>query len=339
MEGTVNENKTNMSEQVPGDNVQRVSTSLTGADFSTPDFSTPDFSNLVTSEFLLTLRQMINEFDLAFDYIPKTVIGSLRKYLEHCESDSDFLGAQMKHLNDTLKMHEIAMYNIAFANRKIRMQEFEFLDGIVLFDSILNFNVFKEENKNTKCALVKYVNTMYMAASFYTMTINSENVGDLSKLTQELNKFVAGIAERVASVPKTKTRSTTSKHGRQQNLPGLANLPGMGNVFDTVFSNPDMMNMVSDITKELSTQRIDPMSLVSGLLMGKPSPQINNLVNSITQKIETKITNGEIDVNALEQQASNIMNAVGDSDLASQIPMLGNLLNTAQFDQLKNSKK
>ena len=41
---------------------------------------------------------------------------------------------------------------------------------------------------------------------------------------------------------------------------------------------------------------------------------IQNLVSNITNKIESKINNGEIDKTVFEQQAKNIINSVQDSN-------------------------
>ena len=57
------------------------------------------------------------------------------------------------------------------------------------------------------------------------------------------------------------------------------------------------------------------MVLLSSIMSGKPDNNITNLVSKITNKIEDKINNGEIDRSMLEKQAKDIMGTVGKSNI------------------------
>jgi len=72
--------------------------------------------------------------------------------------------------------------------------------------------------------------------------------------------------------------------------------------------------LATDLSKDIQDQKIDPMMLLSSIMSGKPNDTIKNLVSNITNKIESKINNGEIDKTIFEQQAKNIINSVQNSN-------------------------
>jgi hypothetical protein len=74
--------------------------------------------------------------------------------------------------------------------------------------------------------------------------------------------------------------------------------------------NGDIMNLATELSKDIQSENLDPMTLLSSMMSGKPDNKIQKLVENITSKIETKINSGEIDQNVLEQQAQSILSTV-----------------------------
>ena len=81
-------------------------------------------------------------------------------------------------------------------------------------------------------------------------------------------------------------------------------------MFKALMSNSGIMNIATDLSKDIQNQNIDPMSMLSGLMSGRPDSKIQDIITNITGKIESKINSGEIDKTELETQAKNIMSKV-----------------------------
>lgn len=274
----------------------------------------------VKQEFINTISQLANEIELVFDYVPREKVEHLRAYVCKLKENEAYFDEQVSQTCKILQPHDILFYNLCIQDKKVKTNDLLPLNDLVLFDGILSFGVFQNENKNTKKSLVKYLNNLYMSGMLCSIS-NEE-------MSKELMSFLDTLNARTQTTS-TSTTNTKHKHRRPQSK-------GIENIFDSLFSNPDIMNMATDISKDLQNQQVDPMELVSSLMSGKPNNQLNNLVSNITQKIEQKMASGEIDKSKLEDQAKNIMSKVQThSDV---IPMLKNILKNKNFSQLRKKK-
>jgi len=134
---------------------------------------------------------------------------------------------------------------------------------------------------------------------------------NIDSFTTHLSNFLNGINlnEQQLIIPSSKN---ISKNKIKQNTNG--NGPQFGNLLESLMGNSDIMNLATDLSKDIQDQKIDPMMLLSSIMSGKPNDTIKNLVSNITNKIESKINNGEIDKTIFEQQAKNIINSVQNSN-------------------------
>jgi hypothetical protein len=264
---------------------------------------------LMKEMFVNTVKQMVNELDLAFEYIPKDTINKLHKYVDKLQSNETYLNSQFKEIYSALKEHDSTLSSLLTGNEKIRNHQLDFIHDLKVFDSTLDCIVFKNENKNTKKEIAKYLATLYMSSCFLQT--------DLANISESLESFI-----KTMQRPKDENVKG-SKKSRKQNS-GASNL-GM---FEDLFANPDIMNLANDLTKDLEEKKIEPMSLLTSILSGKPNDTLQELVSDISSKIETKINNGELDKKALEDQAKTMLNAFSSS--STDIPMLGNVLKNIQ---------
>lgn len=291
-----------------------------------------DIANLnikLEKELIDTLNCFMNELELVFEYVNN--IDDLRKYIRVLTENKQELQKFIKDCLDILKDNEEKIYNVISSKKKIKSSEFDFLDNIILFDDLLKFSVFKHENKNTKKTIVRYIYTIYTSCFIlnFGLVSNTKDGGfikedDLlsfvSNLTNKLKIKEESQVEKNSSLPikhhsDIKTNFTNddldfNKVGSQLLSGGLGDLNGLGNIFQSLMSNNEIMNIATDLSKDIKEENIDPMSLLSSIMSGKPNDKLNKLVSNITNKIETKINNGEIDKDALEQQAQSIMNSV-----------------------------
>jgi hypothetical protein len=288
------------------------------------DIST--LNSKLENELINTIKLFINEIELVFEYVKN--IKSIKKYTDSLVENKENLQKFIKECLENLKEHEEKIYFI-HADKKIKSSDFEFLNNVTLFNNLLNFKVFNDENKNTKKTIVKYIYTIYMSSFILNFGLQSDNQSD------ELLSFVSSLQNKLNIKTNDKNVDKNNKSSKNtlpkidnmnmdiQNLGlpnlGLSNLNGITNIFQSLMSNNEIMNIATDLSKDIKNENIDPMSLLSSIMSGQPNDKLNKLVSNITNKIETKINNGEIDKNLLEEQAQNIMNSVQNNNLFDKL--------------------
>jgi hypothetical protein len=109
---------------------------------------------------------------------------------------------------------------------------------------------------------------------------------------------------------------------------GMGNMGGLGGIMSSILGNQEILNIASDISHQMSTQQLDPMSMLTSLMSGNiENSPLNGLVSQIQQKVEMKIESGEIDKSELENQAQNIMNNIDPSQFGS-MPGMADMMKT-----------
>jgi hypothetical protein len=276
---------------------------------------------LIKQEILSTLVSFITQLDLVFDYINNEYINKLRDFSTTLNNDKTLLDFSEVTYN-ILKQYETNLSYIVMGKHKIKTSDYDFLNNIVLFSNILEFSVFKDENKNTKKTIVSYLYNLYMSC----FILNFGTKTDSEDFSQNLTSFIQNL-QTVSQEPsnsknkKKKRHVNNTSHSNKttnnnnlnlNSIMNLVNIPsnlnGLDDVFKSLMSNNELMNIANDLSKDIQSQNIDPLALLSSMMSGKPNNQIQNLVNNVTKKIEHKINNGEIDKTLLESQAKNILN-------------------------------
>jgi len=280
---------------------------------------------LIKNEILSTLVSFITQLDLVFDYINNEYINKLRDFSTTLNDDITLLNFSETTYN-ILKQYESNLSYIIMGKHKIKSSDYNFLNNITLFNNILEFNVFQDENKNTKKTIVSYLYNLYM--SCFILKFGRQT--DTTEFGQNLTSFIENL-QKVSQEP-TNSKNKKKKHNRHSqhtnnnshsqhtnnnnmsmnNIMNLINNPsnlnGLDNVFKSLMSNNELMNIANDLSADIQNQNIDPLTLLTSMMSGKPNNQIQNLVNNVTKKIEHKINKGEIDKSLLESQAKNILN-------------------------------
>lgn len=300
-----------------------------------------DPGNLIKTELLNTVNKFVNELDIAFEYITKETISQLKKYIEKLNDDDKELKLLVDSILENFKGCESKLAFLSLSNGKIKGKEFDILDDKIVLGGLLKLSVFKDENKNTKKIICKYLYNMYMSSVILKFSFN-DNLS-LESLNQELSNYFDVIKEQHNKVNKVEqTGSGGSKKGnikrmdKNNGLPDLANLEGMDDIMNSLFANKDLVNIASEFTQDIQKQNINPMMMLGSLMSGKPDKKITDLINQISGKLEKKLISGELDKGVFEQQASNLMNTLKTSNITSQLPVLNTILEKS--DITKNYK-
>ena len=272
-------------------------------------------------ELLDTIISFMNEIELVFEYVKN--INQLNKYVNELKTNRETFLNFIKESLNVLSIYEDKIYKINNTN-KLKSIDFEFLNKITLFNNMLNFSVFKDENKSTKKNIVKYIYTIYISSFILNFGIVNTNgflkeddlMGFVNDLTDKLQKIEDNKLEKINKKnKKTAHQNSTSFPtgdllGNLGNLTDPSSLNNLNGIFQSLMSNNEIMSIATDLSKDIRDENIDPMSLLSSIMSGKPNDKLNKLVSNITNKIETKIENGEINKDILEEQAKSIMESL-----------------------------
>lgn len=281
---------------------------------------------LIKKDFFKNIKEFVNEIDLTMDYLDKNSVPSIKKYINEIENDNMLFNAFIEYTTSHLKIYEVQISVILFSNKKIKSDYYNFMNGISLFNNILNFRVFENESKNTKKDLIKYLYSIYMSCVF--LSTSNETTGSLN---HKLEEFVNTIQLKADTTDTTDTTDikTMNKNRRNamviddkmsnmiQSMQKNNNTPNLGDfsgIMESILGNKDILNIANDISQKMQSQQLNPMTMIASLMSGNitDSP-LQSLVEEIQQKVESKINNGEIDKNQLEDQAKNIMNSIGNN--------------------------
>jgi len=264
-------------------------------------------NDLIKTELVKTLKRFLNELEVSFDYIEKEVLDNARNVIVDKEQFEEFI----KMTYDQLNQNESNLRTIMF-NSKTKSKDYDFLGEISLFHACpLKLDVFANENKNTKKSIVQYLYNIFMACQFL---IIGQSGLPLEQISQQLQTYVSDVKTQLDKQSQPKVSTVEKKPRTEQSLT---------NIMDSIMSNKQIFNLATEIAQDLQSDKIDPMSLLSGLMSGKQDPKLQGLINNITSKLDTKIKSGEIDQNVLKSEAMNILENVKDTNL----PFLPNMEN------------
>lgn len=319
--------------------------------------------NLIRIELFKNIEAFTNEIDLTME-LKNGVVSSIKTYMKSVNKNKDLFNKFVEYNTNHLKMFEVQISSVLFSNKKLKSDYYNFLNDIVLFDNLLSFKVFENESKNTKKDLIKYLYSIYMASVFLQ--------GDESKRSvhERLNDFVLKIKSDAETLKeddikqqkttKTKRRNALVVDDSMKNIienfketnvdMGMKNIIknfketnnngtfgednlDMKNIMESILGNKEILNIATDISQKMQSQNLNPMEMLTSLMSGNiENSPLQGLVEEIQQKVDTKINNGEINKEKLENQAKNIMGSIGSNptaldSISGMSELIGNMIN------------
>ena len=175
---------------------------------------------------------------------------------------------------------------------------------------------------------------------------------DSDILSDKLSNFISKIQEEAMNALKEQdikknTKKTSSKKVQNNDIsvPALPNLDGLGDIngiMNSILGNKEILNIATDISNKMQSQQINPMTMLSSLISGNiENSPLQGLVEEIQQKVEDKISTGEINKEALENQAQSLMGSIGSNpNTLNSMPGISDLIQNMvkDMEHLKKSK-
>ena len=255
----------------------------------------------ILNHLVKSLNDFINELDIAFEYIGNKNISKIKKYIKKIDKDQDILNDFVNSTLSMLKPYTETIIKLS-GDKKAKAQEFLFLNYIQLFKYkngddifyILDFAIFKDENRNTKKSIIRHLNKIYMGCFSYSILVfpDIQGMTDISQNMQEnLQNMLQNMMPNMAQNMMPNMAQTMPMPNMAEIMPQLQNF-NPESLINSMLSNSSLTNLVEELSNDIQEKNIDPMSLVSSIFSGSNDPTVSNIFD----KIQRKLISGEIDV-------------------------------------------
>lgn len=258
-------------------------------------------------------------------------------------------GKQMKKRNPRRsyifgREDEQLFYQYLVKNKKINYKVAgQYLE---MLSEILNSLVTKDDNN-------KYV----FHQEFLDIIQNHENVDKYQVIIDNIDSILTAFEENEEeeeedeSVEELEAEEDESEHGdEQQTQNEMPNIPGFNNDF---IKNSQIGKLAEEISKSINPEEMDlenanPADLMKNLFSGggeNGNGGIGKIVQHVFGEVESRIQNGNIDENALANEAKNFLGAMGGAGggmggLGNIAEIFGNMGDFDDGDSVpKKSKK
>ncbi len=173
-----------------------------------------------------------------------------------------------------------------------------------LFNNIVLENIHMIEN--IKIIIYKYIIVMYIECIRYQKT--KEELNSIIKNKNNTNKEHQAFLVAINSLKKY--RMHEKKQNNEQNNEQINNFMNLNN---DIINNSSIGKIAMDIAKDINMDNIKldkPDEMLQNLMSGNISQNNNlhNLINTVSNKITEKFSNGEIDTNNIMTDATKLFN-------------------------------
>jgi hypothetical protein len=195
----------------------------------------------------------------------------------------------------------------------------------VLQDIDLKFIFVESESEPNRFVIWKYIEALYLYSQSYIKLRSETNVEDDMKKYMETIGFNAENFNKILENLQEQSKQENTSENTSENPNPIP--PEMEKMSETLFGG-----MIGNLAKEIAGEinpndlNIDPNN-PQALLQNLFSPEKGNLMNlvqSISGKLQTKLDNGQLDQQALFNEATNIMsnlqNMPGMGDVMKNMP-------------------
>ncbi len=197
--------------------------------------------------------------------------------------------------------------------------EIIFSKGTVILNNIDFHTIWNDEklSDEQKDNIWKYLHTLYIFAYEYIRNVdfktllkelkNANLCEDADEQTRTFMNIIDGLTNKYKDSDETDEKNDTTDSSAETSIP-------VPDLFGGVIGN-----LAKEIADEIDPAKVnldDPQKLLKSLLSGNFDEEnddsgVVNLIKNITDKIQTKLSNGNLDETQLFSEAQNVMNSLG----------------------------
>lgn len=225
--------------------------------------------------------------------------------------------------------------------------EIIFSKGTVILNNIDFHTIWNDENLSDeqKDNIWKYLHTLYIFAyehiknvDFKTLLKELKNANLCEDVDEQTRTFMNIIDGLTNNYKDTEEGSETQDNPDKTDASGGSSIP-VPDLFGGVIGN-----LAKEIADEIDPSKVnldDPQKLLKSLLSGNFDEEnddsgVVNLIQNITNKIQTKLSNGNLDETQLFSEAQNVMNSLGKggADMSNPLNMFSSMMKSGMMSGL-----
>jgi len=244
-----------------------------------------------------------------FNNTTRELIGDLRAVYPSLNESLDQFVESFPCTNNAYMLYFIENVSAHHADL-IAEKNIELFDKTQVLKGVEIKFIFVEQESAPNCAIIwKYIEALYLYSLTYMKLTNESGTMEeevrkymetIGFNSDNFNKILNNLQQSAA----TATDSTTKQEdGKPNNIP-----PEMEKMADTLFGGM-IGNLAKEIAGELKTDDLEtsnPQELLQNLFSSDKG-NLMNLVQNISGKLQTKLDNGQLDQQALFNEATSIM--------------------------------
>jgi len=225
--------------------------------------------------------------------------------------------------------------------------EIIFSKGTVILNNIDFHTIWNDENLSDeqKDNIWKYLHTLYIFAyehiknvDFKTLLKELKNANLCEDVDEQTRTFMNIIDGLTNNYKDTEEGSETQDNPDKTDASSGSSIP-VPDLFGGVIGN-----LAKEIADEIDPSKVnldDPQKLLKSLLSGNFDEEnddsgVVNLIQNITNKIQTKLSNGNLDETQLFSEAQNVMNSLGKggADMSNPLNMFSSMMKSGMMSGL-----
>ena len=263
----------------------------------------------------------------------------ISSFPEHKELLKKYINDIYNNMNDdkyTIQfMNSIKPYILELSkkNEEIFNQEIFLIENID-FNKIWNSNI----TFQTKNAIWKYFHSLYLLGNTIINKNNDINqiiscIKNNDDKSSDFNEHSQALVNIIKNLENNNSELSSDKSEDQSNetIPDLDNL----------FGNSKIGELASELANEISVDDLgldseineNPAKLLDSLMNGQNSTKLMDMIQTVGNKIQNKISSGQVNETQLLNEAQSMMGALGNNDL------LSNMMNNMNKGNTKNTNK
>lgn len=253
-------------------------------------------NEFVETEYKNKLKNFITQLELSFDYIKEDVISGTKKYIAE-----KTLKEICNDITNQISKYSDVIDRICKTN-KVKTVEYEFLNNIKMFNKLLDFSIFGNENKNTKKSIVENLKIILNETYVLNLLVSKKDVSD-----DDINDLI----ENMQNLNNT----NISNNNVFSELPDISNIMSgnFTNIVDDLMKDDTISGLVKDISNEFESGNINPsdlMNIITNPESIKQNSALQSVINNITSKVDESVKNGKLNPSKLEEQAKSLLSKI-----------------------------
>lgn len=281
---------------------------------------TADTSNNINNNTITSFNNMLIEF----------INDLIHTFPEYKQDYTTILNNIIKNINNpeyiVKFMDNIQPYilEISNKNRLVFIENTINLIDNVDFKTIMSM---EDVSINTQNAIWKYIHSLYLLGNNSNLGSSTNNL-DLKELLnnkslENLTQQTQGMLNIIKNLENNNPDANEPEEVIELQPDTDTNIPNP----DNLFGDSKIGQLAQELAGEINVNDLglgedindNPAKLLETLMSGDNSNNLMNMIQKVGSKIQSKISNGEVNEAQLLNEAQNLMGGLGDNDLLSNM--------------------